>query len=525
MKFLLRVFLMAALASPAFAQSSRYAVDSRLVCSTAIQAALTHPSVSLAQHHLVLGDLRRFYAERDFRPAWHGGKQQDSDGTVALDALEHVDAEGLESAAYRLGAIHLRQSGRSPEACAEFDLLLTAGILDYMRDLHVGRIAPSQVENDIELPSVDFDPVAALSQALAAHTLGQTLASLQPPHREYENLRIGLAHYRELQHRGGWQQFSAMLSPNDQSSLEVLWRRLAIEDRDLGSEPGSPMALVAAIKRYQTRNGLEATGTIGKRTLAALNVPVDQRINQIIANMERWRWLPQFPQQYLEVNTADATLKIVSNGEAVLTSRIVAGKPATPTPLFAAKVSALTVNPYWNIPTSIARSEILPKERRHPGYMAKQHIFTNPNGGLRQQPGPDNALGVLKLEMPNRFDSYLHDTPARNLFTQPDRHFSHGCMRVQQIRPLASWILTGDTVAAKDKLDALVAAGGNRRIALNKPLPVYVLYWTAIADRDGAVEFRSDVYGRDTKLLAALAGQRPGGRLSLNAECQATSAG
>jgi murein L,D-transpeptidase YcbB/YkuD len=224
------------------------------------------------------------------------------------------------------------------------------------------------------------------------------------------------------------------------------------------------------------------------------------------------------------VNTADATLKVVDNGKIVLTSRIIAGKPATPTPIFAAQVVALTVNPYWNIPATIARKEILPKERRHPGYMASQHIFAAGDGTLKQQPGTDNALGFLKLEMPNRFNSYLHDTPARGLFARNDRHFSHGCMRVQQIAPLASYVLTGDTAAAKDKLAALIATGVNQRISLDKTVPVYVLYWTAIADQDGAVSFRPDIYGRDGRLLAALAGHLFG-RVSLNVNCQAVSAG
>ena len=201
----------------------------------------------------------------------------------------------------------------------------------------------------------------------------------------------------------------------------------------------------------------------------------------------------------------------------MLTSRIVAGKAATPTLLFAATVVAVTVNPYWNIPASIARNEILPKERAHPGYLAAEHIERMPDGGLRQTPGDFNALGRLKLEMPNRFNSYLHDTPAKTLFARTDRHFSHGCMRVEQIRQLASLVLTGAPSAALQRIDAAIDADETVRIPLDKPLPVYVLYWTVIAHRGGAVDF---LYGRDGRLLAALAGERwPIGRTAMASEC------
>lgn len=490
----------------------------------AIQQALAHPSEPLSHYHLDLNDLRSFYVGRNFAPAWHG-TGEDRSGATALAALEDAASEGLEPSIYRTASIRLREELGSPAALAEADLLLTAGVLTYMRHLRTGRVAPAQVEKDIGLSPVAIDPVFLLSSALAAGTLQQTLASLQPPHPEYENLKTALARYSNLAKKGGWPQTFAMPKADDAIGIANLTSRLAIEDESMGGTAEGPEALADAIKRFQARNGLEETGIAGKETLAALNVPVAQRVDQITANMERWRWLPPFPQRYIEANAADATLKVVDRGKVILDSRIVAGKRATPTPMFATQAVAITVNPYWNIPAKIARNEILPKERRHPGYMASQHIFTAGDGSLKQRPGAANALGLLKLEMPNRFDVYLHDTPARRLFARTDRHFSHGCMRVQQIKQLASWALTGDTAAGVEKLDALIETGVNQRIPLDTPRPVFVLYWTAIAARDGSVGFRSDVYGRDGHLLAALSGQRAVGRLSLNSECHFSATG
>jgi murein L,D-transpeptidase YcbB/YkuD len=498
----------------------------------AIQNALAHPSAPLNLYRLDLSMLRRFYQSRNYLPAWSQDAAAKRNADLALKMLEHADDDGLAPADYRLDAIHFRQKSSAPAAAAEFDLLLTANILSYMHDLRIGRVSPPEVDRDIALPSVAFDTVAALSDTLARSGMQGMNAETAPPHQEYQYLKTALASYRDMERNGGWQQVGDAPVKNlvaDDQRFSLLRARLVAENFLLVGQPAEdPVAeLTEALKRYQARNGIEATGVLGNQTLASLNTPVTQRISQIIANMERWRWIPHsFEETYIEANAASATLKVVDRGKVVLTSRIITGKPKTPTPIFAATVTAVTVNPYWNIPNSIARNEILPKERRKPGYMASQHIgFDGPDGGLRQQPGEDNALGRVKLEMPNRFNSYLHDTPSRSLFARNERHLSHGCMRVEQILPLASWVLTGDASAALDKIAAAIASNNNKKITLDRPLPVYVLYWTVVADRDGRVETSPDVYGRDRKLLAVLAGQRLIGMMASNKNCPAVKAG
>jgi murein L,D-transpeptidase YcbB/YkuD len=238
-----------------------------------------------------------------------------------------------------------------------------------------------------------------------------------------------------------------------------------------------------------------------------------RRVEQILANMERWRWLPAFEERYIEVNVADSTLKVVDHGTIALASRVIVGKPENPTPLFSAMVTSVTVNPYWSIPARIANREIRPRGR---GYVRARYIVTE-GGQLRQRPGPRNALGRVKLEMPNSFDAYLHDTPSRSLFARDERHLSHGCVRVELIRPLASFAMSGSTDGAIERLNGAIATGKNRGFALDTPLPVHVLYWTAIADANGDVAFVPDVYGRDAVLIAALANQRPAIRLTADA--------
>ena len=488
-----------------------------------IQRLLTETDGALAGYNLNRAQLQRFYQARNSAAAWSVRRDADT----ALEILSRSGDDGLEPAFYRLDALNARRNATSPEMAAQFDILLTASLLDYMRDLHSGRVS-SEDFNDVSLPQASMDMVRVLTDALAAGDLAPALAKLAPAHLEYADLKRALVRYRAITATGGWPEIpvTARIKLNgDDERVDTLRKRLAAEDGTLTAVPDAdPGDVREALKRYQARNALEVTGLADEATLAALDVPPLQRIDQISANMERWRWLPDpFPPTYIEVNAADATLKVVDRGAVVLTSRIITGKPRTPTPMFHATVIGVTYNPYWIIPASILRNEILPKARRNPGYLDAENIEIGPDGNYRQLPGAKNSLGQLKLEMPNGFNSYLHDTPSKRLFSRNDRHFSHGCMRVQQILPLASFALTRDAAAALDQINAMIATGVSQTVSLDKPLPVYVLYWTAIADQDGTVGFRPDVYGRDGRLLAAIAGHRPIGRVSLGMMCQSAA--
>ena len=474
----------------------------------------------LQGYGLNLPDLRRFYEGRNFDPAWSSAANAD----VAIATLQGAAADGLDPRDYRADAITARRRSASNEGRAEFDVLLTNGLLAYIHDMRVGRVVPDGAGFPIDLPLAGYDAVAGLTDAIRNQGLAGYLSGLAPPHPEYNVLKAALARYRKIEAEGGWPEIAAFtpidLDGND-PRIPLLMRRLAFEDLSVEPDRTTSAELASAIVRYQTQHGLEPDGIAGKETLDALNTPASVRADQIVANMERWRWLPRpFEQTHVEVNTADATLMVIDHGKIVLGSRVITGKPESPTPVFKAWINGITVNPSWNIPDRIAENEIWPKARRISGYFSSQRIVADrPGGKLRQLPGDNNSLGRIKIEMPNRFDSYLHDTPARSLFAKTHRHFSHGCMRVEQIQPLASFVMSGDANAASEKITEAIATGETHRLAISKPIPVYVLYWTVLADEAGTVEFWPDAYGLDSRVLAALEGQRPVGRVSMLTDC------
>lgn len=374
-------------------------------------------------------ETREFYRYRQFAPAWTDERQV----SEAVQVLRSSGSDGLEPAAFRLGALLAAAKAYSARKSAEFDVRLTDAMLTYIREMSGSRVNPTHLSRFIALPSPMVPAPEVLEGSLAADTLQSLPDKLAPQHPEYALLKAGLAQYRE--------------------------------------------------KDSKT-----------------------SRIAQIIANMERWRWLPrQFGDYYVEVNTADATLDLVKGGDVVFSTRLVTGKRSTPTPLFETAINGVTVNPFWDVPGDIALGELLPKEQRHPGYLEARHIVAGdrPNGALRQMPGTDNVLGKFLMEMPNSFDAYLHDTPEKNLFEKSDRHFSHGCMRVENMEALASLLLTDDGDST-DAIQPAIDEGETQTLPLSHPVPVYVLYWTVVPAANGSLAFHRDIYGWDSAVLAAL---------------------
>lgn len=261
--------------------------------------------------------------------------------------------------------------------------------------------------------------------------------------------------------------------------------------------------LVEALTAFQRRHGLQPDGVLGPTSRAALAVPAAARAAQLEANLERWRWLPRpLPSDRIEVDIGSQTAVVVLAGDPVLDMRVIVGDSRHHTPMFASQLDAVVFNPPWNVPASIASAEIAPRVARDPGYLARNRMVRTENG-FRQAPGPGNALGRLKFDLVSPFGVYLHDTSARSLFALPARTLSHGCVRLERPNDLAVLLLTRQGWAPED-VQAAIDKGATRRITLDRPLPLFVVYWTATTGDDGWVRFADDPYGWDRKLLAAL---------------------
>ena len=388
-------------------------------------------------------------------------------------------------------------------------------MLRYARQVHSGRLEASDFDDEWALRPATFDPRPGLEAALAQNGLAAWLANLSPQFPGYKQAVKQLAAYRDIAAKGGWDRIPAgrKLEPGAQDRrVAALRARLAIEDSSApatGPDMLDP-PLVEALKAFQRRHGLVDDGTVGPGTVAALNVPVERRIAQIQANLERWRWLPDtLPPDRVDVNIPAALTTLVRAGQVALEMKAAPGRKTDHTPMLQSSISGVVLNPPWNIPQSIAEAEILPKAREHPGYLLEEEIevIYNPDGGqrLQQKAGAKSALGQVKFEFDNRFGVYLHDTPSKAAFDRTTRTVSHGCVRLEKPRELAAQLLQGQADWSPEALGAAIDAGDTKRVALERPMPVFLFYWTAYAGPDGAMIFYPDPYDWDEELLRKIA--------------------
>jgi L,D-transpeptidase YcbB len=382
------------------------------------------------------------------------------------------------------------------------------------KTLTAGTVLPNSVQRSWTIPVPAFDADAALRTLASLEDPLPWLRSLAPQHEPYLRLQQSLARYRVIAEQGGW----PFLADGPALKLRAAGPRVAILQSRLKVEgdlpPDAPIDAVfdalteQAVQRFQARHGLGVDGRVGRDTWAALNVGALARYQQIAANLERWRWLPhRLPSTRIVVNAAAAELSLIEDDKPVLALRTIVGTKQHPTPVLAATVISLLFNPPWDIPTSIAAKEIRPHARRDPAYLQREGIIARDGGRLRQLPGPKNALGRLKFEMPNPLDVYLHDTPSRDLFARIPRLFSHGCIRLEHPQDLALQLLHRDGQWTSVAIDSAIAAGTTRRVPIAPVIPIYVIYLTAVANADGTTALYDDAYRRDAPLIAALSEQ------------------
>jgi murein L,D-transpeptidase YcbB/YkuD len=387
---------------------------------------------------------------------------------------------------------------------------LIRAALDHARAVHSGRLAEGDFQRDWAMRPVAYDPLPALRSAIVNDRLSAWVAALPPPYAGYDTLVEGLARYRAIGQDGGWSQIAGDVTFGSSGARVVaLRKRLAAEDSTVKATGDKfDTSLLEALRRAQRRYGLNPTGTLGTQTVAALNVPVDARIRQIKANMERWRWLPPtLEQNRVQVNIAAAVLTLFDGDAPVMSMKAVTGRPGDETPMLVSQIHSIVLNPPWNVPSSIAGKELWPKEKAHPGYLARNgfRVIDNGDGSKRlQQSSERSALGRYKFDFANPFAVYLHDTPAQAGFARFDRLASHGCVRLEKPAALAKQLMSTTPEWSAQTIDDTVTAGKTVRAKLAAPVAVYLLYWTAFANQNGQVSFRDDPYKWDGTLASKI---------------------
>ncbi len=392
------------------------------------------------------------------------------------------------------------------------DVALVRELMAYVRRELGLRVRPASVDRLWSLSPPARSPEAEFGAARADGTLANWLAQVPARHPQYVALRSAAERYRAatLEPFVPIGSLPTLREGSTHDALPQVRSRLAKEG--FPAPPTSAPALfdaglASALEVFQASGGLTVDGVLGPATRAALDVSPATRVTQIEANLERLRWLPrELPAERVEVNIAAAEAALIKAGHTPLRMRVVVGDLSHKTPMFASRLEAVVFNSPWNVPASIARDELLPREARDPGYLARNN-FVRVAGRLQQRPGPNNSLGQIKFDLPSLFGVYLHDTPGKAAFQRPVRALSHGCVRLEKPRELALALLTPQGWREAE-VTAAIAAGGTRRVSLERPVPLFVVYQTAMVE-EGRIRFVPDVYGWDAKLTASLAGARP----------------
>ena len=490
-------------------------------------------------------ETKEFYGSVGDRLPWVLGRQPSSQAQALTNLFKGAEEEGLNPVDYdgprwdgRLATI---ETGHASESeLVRFDLAITISAMRYISDLNHGRVNPRTVRFDLEIDNANFDLSEFVRQKLVgAEDVNAVMRTVEPPFPAYRQTVGALKTYLKLASESGNELLPVPpkpVKPGDSYTgvpqlkrLLVLLSDLAATDAIAAPDLAYTGSLVTAVARFQRRHGLEPNGIIGTQTFEDLNTPVNQRVLQLKLTLERWRWLPhEFERPPLVVNIPEFRLYAATEEyRPAFSMNVVVGRSFKhQTPVFTTQLKSVIFRPYWNVPLAIQRDELVPELKKNPHYL-RDHSYevVNVQGtivsddsvsedmerqldsgklAIRQRPGPDNSLGLVKFDMPNSYDVYMHGTPAIHLFSRSRRDFSHGCIRVENPVALAAWVLRDNPGWDTDRILGAMNGDQTFGVSLTKPIPVLILYGTAIVADDGEVDFFDDIYELDADLEKVL---------------------
>jgi len=486
--------------------------------------------------------LREFYQPAGYAPAWVQGATPSPQALAMIEIFRNAWKKGLEPEDYDAsrwnGRLHSLQNSNSDASV--FDVALTVSTMRYVSDLRIGRINPKHFQFGLTVEQKKYDLAKFLrDQLLPASDISAVLDGIEPPFATYRRTEQALARYVQLAREDDSEKLPTPPKPIDPGQTYAGVPRLVrlltlVGDLPPGTQPHDSQiydsTLAEGVRRFQRRHGLDDDGRIGPATINQLNVPLSDRVRQLQLTLERWRWLPtEFSAPPIIVNIPDFRLRALNqNNKVALEMRVVVGKAmSTQTPVFTRDMTFIVLRPYWNVPPGILRRSTIPAIKRDRNYVAKQNFeITRLDGkvvtsgpvsddvlaqlqagklAIRQKPGPNNALGLVKLMFPNEYSVYLHSTPSTELFSQSRRDFSAGCIRVEKPAELTTWVLRNNPGWTLDRVQQGMQSGkDNVTVTLPRVVPVFIVYGTAIA-YENEVHFYDDIYGHDRKLAAVLA--------------------
>jgi L,D-transpeptidase YcbB len=455
-------------------------------------------------------DVARFYDLNGDQLAWVRAGDATPQAQAIIHTLENASVKGLDPEDYDASRWSGRLSHLGTDAEAiRFDLALTVSAMRYISDVSSGKVDPKVFSFGLQFDQRKCDVPAALRELMSARDVAGDLDRLEPPFEGYWRTQLALAQYLTLARED-----------TDSPGLPRTERMLRLVG-DLGPND----ALVDSVKRFQIRHGIEPDGRFGKDTLKQINTPLSQRVRQLQLVLERWRWVPHsFPRPPIVVNIPEFRLRAYDDRyHPELEMKVVVGRAYRhKTPVFSNTLTHVIFRPYWEVPLSIQRAELVPKIAKDPAYLAKNdyeivnsrrevvsadvltpEMLAQLRSGklsIRQIPGDKNALGFVKFLFPNQYNVYMHGTPAKSLFLKSRRDFSHGCIRVEKPEELALWVLRGLPGWDMDHILEAENATTSRRVNLDQPIPVLIVYGTAVVREGGEVFFFDDIYGHDAAL-------------------------